>query len=166
MDHHALQRSQRRIVLLESLGRFWYFELKMAAPKSKSNRSTADLSLRQRQRRRPSRMNSRPVARRTPSENLKLGLELSDLCYALQEAGRKSNQGKETLGEWNRVYLPVVLGSPGSVESKGKQKQRQNRGLCGSIRSVHSRSVESHCPLRYCASVYSSRCVTPGWISG
>ena len=32
-------------------------------------------------------MNSRPVARRTPSENLKLGLELSDLCYALREAG-------------------------------------------------------------------------------
>jgi hypothetical protein len=32
-------------------------------------------------------MNSRPVARRTPSENLKLALELSDLCFALRDAG-------------------------------------------------------------------------------
>ena len=89
MDHAALQRSQRERVRLESPWRFWYFELKMTAPKSKSNRSTADLSLRQRQRRRPSRVKSRPLSPGTPSENLRLALELSDLCYALREAGRK-----------------------------------------------------------------------------
>jgi hypothetical protein len=86
MDHAALQRDQRKRVRLESLGRFWYFRVKM--PRSKQNpRSTDQLSLRQRQRRRQSRMNSRPVARRTPSENLKLALELSDLCFALRDAG-------------------------------------------------------------------------------
>jgi hypothetical protein len=33
-------------------------------------------------------MKSRQVTRRTPSENLRLALELSDLCYALRDAGR------------------------------------------------------------------------------
>jgi len=61
----------------------------MAESKSKSNRSTDQLSLRQRQRRRPSRVKSRPLSSGTPSENLKLALELSDLCHALREAGRK-----------------------------------------------------------------------------
>lgn len=58
--------------------------------RSKSPRSPDHLSLRQRQRRRPSRVKSRPHVPGTPSENLKLALEHSDLCYALRDAGRKT----------------------------------------------------------------------------
>jgi hypothetical protein len=55
----------------------------------KTSRKSAPLPLHQRQRRRPSRVKSRPPSPGTPSENLKLALELSDLCHALREAGRK-----------------------------------------------------------------------------
>jgi hypothetical protein len=47
------------------------------------------LSLRQRQRRRPSLVKSRLNPPGTPSENLKLALELSDLCLTLRDAARK-----------------------------------------------------------------------------
>src|SRR5207244_12993444 len=47
------------------------------------------LPLRQRQRPQPSRLTSRPVLRRTPSETLQRALELSDLCLALREATEK-----------------------------------------------------------------------------
>jgi len=60
-----------------------------AMKRSTASASTELISLRQRQRRRPSRVKSTPQANGTPSENLKLAMELSDLCLSLRDAGRK-----------------------------------------------------------------------------
>src|SRR2546427_10197183 len=57
--------------------------------RSKLSPKFKSLPLRQRQRPQPSRLKSRPVLRRTPSENLQPALELSDLCLALREATEK-----------------------------------------------------------------------------
>src|SRR5438445_8628187 len=57
--------------------------------RSKLSAKFKSLPLRHRQRPQPSRLKSRPVLRRTPSENLQPALELSDLCLALREATEK-----------------------------------------------------------------------------
>ncbi len=49
------------------------------------------LSLRQRQRRRPSRIKTPTSSAATPSERLRIALELSDLCLALREAAQEKN---------------------------------------------------------------------------
>jgi len=57
--------------------------------RSTASTATELLSLRQRQRPRPSRVKSTPQANGTPSENLKLAMALSDFCLSLRDAGRK-----------------------------------------------------------------------------
>ncbi len=103
----------------------------MTAPKSKSKRPTADPTLRQRQRRRPSRVKSQHVPTGTPSENLKLALELSDLCYALRDAG-----GPQDLHDVKKLLTVGPSGVDLERLKKSVQRLRLGKKLGKCLREI------------------------------